>query len=133
MSGQSGDQLSICDGLAVPDVCHDARGCGHSACHVVRQVLGQTLVGVRVVQADSVEGQLPGQLLLAGPDRAEKLEPSREVVEVVGQESSQGVPVVGSQLVRFAQPVDHDHADLGGVDLTLASEVGERLENSLDE
>ena len=132
MGGQTSHQLSVRDRLAVPDACHDARGCSHSAGHVVRQVLGQTLVGVRVVEAHSVEGQLPGQLLLVGANCAEKLEPSRKVVEVLGQEACECVPIVWSELVRFAEPVDHDHADLRCVDLTLASEVGEWLQNSLD-
>ena len=54
------------------------------------------------------------------------------MLEVLGQEAGQGVPVVWPQLVGFAKPINHNNADLGSVDLTLASEVREWLENAFD-
>ena len=133
VGGESGYQLSVSDGLAVPDVGDNPGRGSHPASHVVSQVLGEALVGVGVVEAHPVERQLPGQLLLVRADCAEELEPGWEVVEVLCQEAGQGVAIVRPQLVGFAEPVDHDHADLGRVDLALASQVGERLEDALDQ
>ena len=56
-----------------PYVGRDAGGGGHPGLDVVGDVLADPLVAVSVVQGDPVEGQLPGQLLLVGPQGADQL------------------------------------------------------------
>ena len=116
-----------------PYVGGNAGGGGHPALDVVGDVLADPLVAVGVVQGDPVEGQLPGQLLLVGPQGADQLEPGREAGQVPHQEAGQGVPEVRPQLVGLAQGVHHQHAQLGGVDPALVAQEPERLKDAMEQ
>ena len=75
-----------------------------------------------------MEGEAVSNVCHVGPDRADYLEPGREVAVMFGQEGGQSVPVVRPVLLRLTEPVYEDDGDLGG-DLPLLVEDPQGLED----